>query len=258
MLTVPASFDEEARELTVTAAREAGIEKLTLLEEPAAAFYSWIANHLAQSQKSLFDGQMVLVCDVGGGTSDFTLIRVNRQGDRVEFTRTAVGKHLLLGGDNLDLTLGLAGRSETRHAAFHPAAQRSAPPVRGRQREACSPIRIIKSVEITVLGARIVADRRNSQNRDHARRGAGADARRFPAVLRSRRKAQRRKAQPVPRARPALRFRSRHHAPPGRISQQQRECAARRDAVQRRLLHPRDLPAARRRCHRALVRHSVR
>ncbi|MGH9629554.1 MAG: Hsp70 family protein [Bryobacteraceae bacterium] len=105
VLTVPASFDEEARELTVMAAQEAGIPKLTLLEEPAAAFYSWIANHLAQSQRSLFDGQMVVVCDVGGGTSDFTLIRVGRQGDRIEFTRTAVGKHLLLGGDNLDLTL---------------------------------------------------------------------------------------------------------------------------------------------------------
>ena len=61
------------------AARDAGIEKLTLVEEPAAAFYSWIANHLAQSQKSLFDGQLVLVCDVGGGTSDFTLIRVHRE-----------------------------------------------------------------------------------------------------------------------------------------------------------------------------------
>ena len=105
VLTVPASFDEEARELTVQAAREAGIEKLTLVEEPAAAFYSWIANDLARSQKSLFDGQLVLVCDVGGGTSDFTLIRVHRDGDRIEFTRTAVGKHLLLGGDNLDLTL---------------------------------------------------------------------------------------------------------------------------------------------------------
>ena len=105
VLTVPASFDEEARELTVTAAREAGIEQLTLLEEPAAAFYSWIANDLTRSQKSLFDGQTVLVCDVGGGTSDFTLIRVARDGDRIDFTRTAVGKHLLLGGDNLDLTL---------------------------------------------------------------------------------------------------------------------------------------------------------
>ena len=105
------------------AAREAGIEKLTLLEEPAAAFYSWIANHLAQSQKRLFDGQTVLVCDVGGGTSDFTLIRVQREGDRVEFTRTAVGKHLLLGGDNLDLTLAwlveskLGNRSRSASAA---------------------------------------------------------------------------------------------------------------------------------------------
>ena len=105
VLTVPASFDEEARELTVMAARDAGLEKLTLLEEPAAAFYSWIANNLAASRKKLFDGQIVLVCDVGGGTSDFSLIRVSREGDLVNFTRTAVGKHLLLGGDNLDLTL---------------------------------------------------------------------------------------------------------------------------------------------------------
>ena len=105
VLTVPASFDEEARELTVMAARDAGIERLTLLEEPAAAFYSWIANNLAQSRKQLFDGQLVLVCDVGGGTSDFSLIRVSRECDLVNFTRTAVGKHLLLGGDNLDLTL---------------------------------------------------------------------------------------------------------------------------------------------------------
>jgi molecular chaperone DnaK (HSP70) len=112
VLTVPASFDEEARELTVEAARQAGIEKLTLLEEPAAAFYSWIANHLAQSRKNLFDGQLVLVCDVGGGTSDFTLIKVSRQGDRVDFTRTAVGRHLLLGGDNLDLTLAWLAESK--------------------------------------------------------------------------------------------------------------------------------------------------
>jgi hypothetical protein len=112
VLTVPASFDEEARELTVAAARQAGIEKLTLLEEPAAAFYSWIANHLAQSRKNLFDGQLVLVCDVGGGTSDFTLIKVSRQGDRVDFTRTAVGRHLLLGGDNLDLTLAWLAESK--------------------------------------------------------------------------------------------------------------------------------------------------
>ncbi|HXF28072.1 MAG TPA: Hsp70 family protein [Bryobacteraceae bacterium] len=152
VLTVPASFDEEARELTVQAAREAGIEKLTLLEEPAAAFYSWIANHLSQSQKNLFGGQIVLVCDVGGGTSDFTLIRVNREGDRVEFTRTAVGKHLLLGGDNLDLTL--AWLVESKLNAQLSIRQRSAL----RRQCAAAKERILadpnlKSVEITVLGA---------------------------------------------------------------------------------------------------------
>ncbi len=112
VLTVPASFDEEARELTVQAARDSGIEQLTLLEEPAAAFYAWIAGHLAHSNKALFDGQIVLVCDVGGGTSDFTLVRVDREGDRVQFTRTTVGRHLLLGGDNLDLTLSWLAESK--------------------------------------------------------------------------------------------------------------------------------------------------
>ena len=152
VLTVPASFDEEARELTVQAAREAGMEKLTLVEEPAAAFYSWIANHLAQSQKSLFDGQLVLVCDVGGGTSDFTLIRVHRDGDRIEFTRTAVGKHLLLGGDNLDLTL--AWLVESKLGTQLSIRQRTAL----RRQCAAAKERMLadanlKSVEITVLGA---------------------------------------------------------------------------------------------------------
>ena len=152
VLTVPASFDEEARELTVMAAREAGIERLTLLEEPAAAFYSWIANNLAQSRKKLFDGQVVLVCDVGGGTSDFSLIRVTREGDMVNFTRTAVGKHLLLGGDNLDLTL--AWLVETKLNAQLTIRQRS-----GLRRQ-CSAAKekllndpSLKSVEITVLGS---------------------------------------------------------------------------------------------------------
>src|ERR1017187_3104579 len=112
VLTVPASFDEEARELTVQAAHDAGIEKLTLLEEPAAAFYAWIAGHLARSNKELFDGQTVLICDVGGGTSDFTLVRVDRESDRVQFTRTTVGRHLLLGGDNLDLTISWLAESK--------------------------------------------------------------------------------------------------------------------------------------------------
>ncbi len=112
VLTVPASFDEEARELTVQAARDAGIHNLTLLEEPAAAFYAWIAGHLSRSNKELFDKQIVLICDVGGGTSDFTLVRVDREGDRVQFTRTTVGRHLLLGGDNLDLTISWLAESK--------------------------------------------------------------------------------------------------------------------------------------------------
>src|SRR5215469_4716237 len=152
VLTVPASFDEEARELTVMAAREAGIERLTLLEEPAAAFYSWIAHNLAESRKKLFDGQIVLVCDVGGGTSDFSLIRVSREGDLVNFTRTAVGRHLLLGGDNLDLTL--AWLVETKLNTPLSVRQRS-----GLRRQ-CSAAKErllndpnLKSVEITVLGA---------------------------------------------------------------------------------------------------------
>ena len=152
VLTVPASFDEEARELTVMAARDAGIERLTLLEEPAAAFYSWIANNLAQSRKKLFDGQIVLICDVGGGTSDFSLIRVSREGDLVNFTRTAVGKHLLLGGDNLDLTL--AWLVETKLGVPLSIRQRS-----GLRRQ-CSAAKErllndpdLKGVEITILGS---------------------------------------------------------------------------------------------------------
>ncbi|HEX8557018.1 MAG TPA: Hsp70 family protein [Pyrinomonadaceae bacterium] len=105
VLTVPASFDEEARELTVAAAREAGLENLTLLEEPLAAFYAWIAAQKGGLKRQLKDGQLVLVCDVGGGTTDFSLIRVRVEAGEVRFERTAIGEHLLLGGDNVDLAL---------------------------------------------------------------------------------------------------------------------------------------------------------
>ena len=152
VLTVPASFDEEARELTVRAAAEAGLPHVVLLEEPAAAFYSWISHNLAQSRRKLFDGQIVLICDVGGGTSDFSLIRVGRDGDKVEFTRTAVGKHLLLGGDNLDLTL--AWLAEQKLGAQLSIRQRS-----GLRRQCSAAKEVLladatrKSVEITVLGS---------------------------------------------------------------------------------------------------------
>jgi molecular chaperone DnaK (HSP70) len=105
VLTVPASFDEEARELTVRAAGEAGLERLTLLEEPLAAFYAWIVAHRRSLKRELKDGFLVLICDVGGGTTDFSLVRVHVVDGEVQFERTAIGEHLLLGGDNLDLAL---------------------------------------------------------------------------------------------------------------------------------------------------------
>jgi hypothetical protein len=104
VLTVPASFDAEARELTVEAANQAGLKEFILLEEPLAAFYAWISTHEDVLRAQLHDGDLVLICDVGGGTTDFSLVRV-RIGDDVQFERTAIGEHLLLGGDNLDLAL---------------------------------------------------------------------------------------------------------------------------------------------------------
>jgi molecular chaperone DnaK (HSP70) len=106
VLTVPASFDEVARELTVEAAARAGLPRVVLLEEPQAAFYHWIARQGDRWGERVAAGQRVLVCDVGGGTSDFTLIEVHEApGGGLRFQRVAVGEHLILGGDNLDLAL---------------------------------------------------------------------------------------------------------------------------------------------------------
>ena len=106
VLTLPASFDEVARELTVKAAARAGLPRVVLIEEPQAAFYAWIDLHAEDWQEQVEPGQKILVCDVGGGTSDFTLIRVRgEESGKVRFHRVAVGEHLILGGDNLDLAL---------------------------------------------------------------------------------------------------------------------------------------------------------
>jgi hypothetical protein len=105
ILTVPASFDAAARELTVEAARAAGLVHLTLLEEPQAAFYAWIDHNGAAWRDKVKVGDVVLVCDVGGGTSDFSLIAIAEEAGRLVLTRVAVGDHILLGGDNMDLRL---------------------------------------------------------------------------------------------------------------------------------------------------------
>jgi molecular chaperone DnaK (HSP70) len=108
ILTVPASFDAVARELTVEAARAAGLEHVTLLEEPQAAFYAWLSSQGDGWRKRVKVGDLLLVCDVGGGTTDFTLIAVTDQDGDLALTRLAVGEHILLGGDNMDLALAHA------------------------------------------------------------------------------------------------------------------------------------------------------
>jgi molecular chaperone DnaK (HSP70) len=105
VLTVPASFDDVARNLTVEAARRAGLGDLILLEEPQAAFYCWQVTHTAVEAAALKPGTRCLVVDVGGGTSDFSLIEAIEQQGELGFVRQAVGDHLLLGGDNMDLAL---------------------------------------------------------------------------------------------------------------------------------------------------------
>ena len=105
VLTVPASFDEVARELTVAAAQRAGIERLVLLEEPQAAFYAWVHHHERSWEEDLGDARLAVVVDVGGGTTDFSLIGIRRSEGRLLLERHAVGDHILLGGDNVDVAL---------------------------------------------------------------------------------------------------------------------------------------------------------
>jgi molecular chaperone DnaK (HSP70) len=129
VITLPASFDEVARELTVAAAVTAGLPRIQLIEEPQAAFYAWLDRHGDDWMQRVRVGQLILVCDIGGGTTDLTLIRVraatvnsvansdvnadlNVQDAAVQFHRVAVGKHLILGGDNLDLAIAKTVESQ--------------------------------------------------------------------------------------------------------------------------------------------------
>jgi len=155
VLTVPASFDDMARNLTVEAAHRAGLEELILLEEPQAAFYCWLAMHSASEAARLRPGAQCLVVDVGGGTSDFSLIRAIEQQGELGFVREAVGDHLLLGGDNMDLAL--AKFVETRL----PAAGRLDAAQYGMLTQACRNAKEVllgaappASYTVTVMGRR--------------------------------------------------------------------------------------------------------
>ncbi len=163
VLTVPASFDEEARELTVEAARRAGLNNVTLLEEPLAVFYAWIAAPreaqaggpslaLDRNGEDLRDAEMILICDIGGGTSDFSLVRARLVDGEMQFERTAIGEHLLLGGDNLDFALARCVEEKLKDVKLT-ARQRYA------LRRACCAAKerllsyaSLKRVAVTVLG----------------------------------------------------------------------------------------------------------
>jgi molecular chaperone DnaK (HSP70) len=115
-LTVPASFDAAARELTVRAAADAGITNARLIEEPQAALYAWLARTRGSWRRTVRVGDVVLVLDVGGGTTDLTLVAVGEEKGELVLERKAVGDHILLGGDNMDLALAHAVRARLADA----------------------------------------------------------------------------------------------------------------------------------------------
>src|SRR2546425_7290034 len=102
LVRVPASFDAVARELTLSAAEQAGYRNVILLEEPQSAFYAWIERH-PDWRERVRAGDLILVVDIGGGTTDFTLIAVTESNGELALDRVAVGEHILLGGDHMGL-----------------------------------------------------------------------------------------------------------------------------------------------------------
>lgn len=112
LITVPASFDPSARQLVQEAAKIAGYPEIILLEEPQAAFYAWVHDHADSWRKQLSVGDTILVVDIGGGTTDFSLISVDNEQGNLSLKRQAVGSHLLLGGDNIDLSLAYLAKGK--------------------------------------------------------------------------------------------------------------------------------------------------
>ena len=163
LLTVPASFDAVARELTVEAARAAGLERVTLLEEPQAAFYAWLAARGDAWRKAVRVGDIILVCDVGGGTTDFTLIAVTEQEGDLTLTRLAVGEHILLGGDNMDLALahavaatlpsGIDGLDISQRVALGHSCRAAKEALFGQSAKASAPVSVLGRGSKVIGGA---------------------------------------------------------------------------------------------------------
>jgi molecular chaperone DnaK (HSP70) len=179
VLTVPASFDEAARALTLQAARDAGLSAhLRLLEEPQAALYDWLHRHRRTLAQDLAGTGLVLVCDVGGGTTDLTLVKTALgEGGAPQLQRIAVGRHLMLGGDNMDLALAI--RAEEKLAAADRGAPRLAAGQLAQLVERCRAVKELllaadapASAAVTLLGAgsRLVGGARSVEfGRDEVR-----------------------------------------------------------------------------------------
>jgi molecular chaperone DnaK (HSP70) len=158
VLTIPASFDEGARALTLEAARMAGLPTLRLVEEPQAAFYDFLHRRRATLRADLSNTRRILVCDVGGGTTDFSLIDVDFADGEPQLTRSSVGNHLILGGDNMDLAL--AHLVETRMAAGSEGGMKLSAARLSQLMERCRAAKELllsgdapESVTVTLLGA---------------------------------------------------------------------------------------------------------
>lgn len=165
LITVPASFDEVARELTIQAAQNAGIPAPILLEEPQAAFYAWLSFHETDWQQTIQPGDHVLICDVGGGTTDLTLIHArSNQTGTVQFHRTAVGEHLILGGDNLDLTLAHHIEAQWGGEALDPASWSTLTRLCRHQKEVLLGEQAPNQVEVSLpsRGAKLLASQRQA------------------------------------------------------------------------------------------------
>lgn len=119
LVTVPASFDPSARQLVQEAAEQAGYPEIILLEEPQAAFYAWLHAHAEEWRDQLKVGDSILVVDIGGGTTDFSLIAVEEEQGNLQLKRQAVGSHLLLGGDNIDLGLAYLAKQKLEDQGHH-------------------------------------------------------------------------------------------------------------------------------------------
>jgi molecular chaperone DnaK (HSP70) len=258
VLTIPASFDEGARALTLEAARMAGLPSLRLLEEPQAAFYDWLFRQRASLGEQLADTRLVLVCDVGGGTTDFSLMKVNAgAAAQPAISRIGVGNHLILGGDNMDLAL--AHLVESRMGGGEPA--RLSASRLSQLAERCRAAKELllaadapERTTVTLLGSgsKLIGGSRSAElTRDEV--AALVVDGFFPLNDRRTGQAWTRRHR---RIRPALRRRCGHHAPPCRLpapARRRRARSPRPARRQHRRPHPGHAAAQRRRVPRRRV-----